>query len=78
MKDNHVSMTNQYLKKQTKCLVTVQVFKERRLLFVPEDKITGEVIKDRRRNMLSFSSKWINHKMRREILKYYYSVENGT
>ena len=38
-------MTNQYLKKQTNLLGTVQVSNKRRGVFVPEDKRSDEAIK---------------------------------
>ena len=78
MKDNHSSMTNQSLTKKTSLLGNVHISKKKRGIFVPEEKRTGEDIKERRRNMLRMSSRWINNKIRREILNYYYSVENGT
>ena len=65
MKDNHASMTNNSLTKQTRLLGTSQVSKKIRGAFVPEEKRDSEVIKERRRNRLKLSSSWINHKMRR-------------
>ena len=78
MKDNHSSIINQSLEKQTKLVGTVQVSKKKRGIFVPEEESYGQGIKERRRNMLKVSSRWINHNMRRETLNYYYSVYNGT
>ena len=70
-------MTNQYLTKQTKLLGTVQV-SQKRGICAPEEKSAGKDIKGMKRNMLKASSVWINHNIRREILNYYYSVDNGT
>ena len=44
----------------------------------PGEEIVAGDIKYRRINMLKVSSIYINKKMSRQILNYYYSVENGT
>ena len=71
-------MNNNSLTKKAGLLGTVQVSNKRRGIFVPEQKSTGEYIKERRSNRLKVSSIWINHKMVRKILNSYYSIENGT
>ena len=78
MKEKHVSMTNQPLTKQTGLLGTAQVSNKIRGVHVPEDKMSYEAIKYRISNRLKFSSIWINNKMSRGVINFYYSVENGT
>ena len=47
-------------------------------IFLPEEKLVAEDIKERTINSLNVSSRWLKNKMRKDIINYYYSVENGT
>ena len=69
-------MANQSLKK-TRWLGTAHV-SNNRISFLPEDKKFAKSIKERTSNRLKKYSRWINNKMRKEILKYYYSIDNDT
>ena len=69
MKDNHASMINQSLIK-TRLLRNSQVYKKRRVFYIPEKKRGGDAIKYIISNRLKVSPRWINHKMRRDIINY--------
>ena len=46
--------------------------------FLPEDKMFSDAIKERISKRLKKYSRRIKNKMRKEILNYYYSVDNDT
>ena len=46
--------------------------------FLPADKRFSKAMKERISNRLKEYSIWIKKNMRKEILNYYYSVENDT
>ena len=55
-----------------------QISNKRRSIFGPEEKRVDDAIKKRIMNRLTVSSIWIKQKTRREILNYYYYVDNDT
>ena len=70
MKDNHASITKQYMKKQSKWLGTARVSKKTRI-FLPEEKRVAEAIEYRIISRLKTSYIWIKNNMRKDIRNYY-------
>ena len=64
--------------KNIRWLETVQVSKKNRVSILPEEKSVDEDIKEIIGNSIKVSYRWIYNKMRREILNYYYYVDNST
>ena len=46
--------------------------------FLPEEKMVANAIKDMTRNRLKVSPRWINKNTMKDILNYFYSVDNDT
>ena len=77
MKEKHESMTKQYLIKKPRGQgLHKSPIKEE--VFLPGDKMVYKSIKDSTSNSIKVSSRWMKKNIRKEILNYYYSVENGT
>ena len=77
MRDKHASTTKQYTTKKTTWLGTAQVSKKIRI-FLPEWKMVAAAIEYRISSMLMVSYRWIKKNMKKDILNYYYSVDNYT
>ena len=70
-------MTKQYMKNKTGGQ-GMHRYPRKEEEFLPEQKRVAQAIEQMISSSLKASYRWINNNMRKDILNYYYSVDNGT